>query len=74
MKTRAMTDIERAEAVAALRAFSRPDRPQGPLDWAHKLRFRELSGERLSAYQRDAWREALHGGTPVRNPDSVTDQ
>jgi hypothetical protein len=61
MKPKPMTDEERAAAVETLRAFARPGRPQGARDWAHKLRFRELSGERLSRYQRDAWREALRG-------------
>jgi uncharacterized membrane protein len=55
-----LTAEQQARAIAALRAFSRPDRPQGPLDWAHRLRFRELAGERLTEYQRNAWREALH--------------
>lgn len=55
-----LTPEERAQAVATLRAFQRPVNG-GPLAWASKLRFRELSGERLSAYQRNAWREALGG-------------
>jgi len=59
MKTKRMSDDEQANAVATLRAFVRPAQSLGPLDWARKLRFRELSGERLSRYQRDAWREAL---------------
>lgn len=59
-----MTPEEQARAVEALRAFARPDRPQGPRDWARKLRFRELAGERLSRYQREAWREALGVHSP----------
>lgn len=30
-----------------------------PLSWARRLRAREQAGERLSQFQRDAWREAL---------------
>jgi hypothetical protein len=30
-----------------------------PRQWAHDLRNREQSGERLSRFQRDAWREAI---------------
>jgi len=63
-----LTDEERAQAVATLRAFARPDRPQGARDWAHRLRFRELSGERLSEYQRNAWREALHSVSESDSP------
>lgn len=30
-----------------------------PKAWAHRLRRRELEGDRLTKFQRDAWREAL---------------
>ena len=43
-----------------------------PKAWALALRFRELAGERLSRYQRDAWREALGHGVQV-DPDSRTE-
>lgn len=54
-----LTAEQQTRALATLRAFNRPDSRVGPLDWARRLRFRELSGERLTEYQRNAWREAL---------------
>lgn len=67
MKPQAPTPDEQARAVAALRAFSRPEM-QGSKDWANRLRFRELSGERLTPYQRNAWREALGATQSVGKP------
>jgi hypothetical protein len=53
-----VTPEERERALVILRAFERPTR-QDAKQWARRLRYRELCGERLSKYQRDAWRVAL---------------
>jgi len=54
-----MSDEERARAVAVLKGFQRPG-PTDARDWARVLRRREMAGERLTLYQRDAWRVALN--------------
>lgn len=52
------------EVAARIRAaFNRPLQKALPRDWAWKLRGREQSGERLSAFQRAAWHEALAAET-----------
>lgn len=58
MKRPTITSEQQAQAVEALRALAHT-KLQGSRDWANRLRFRELSGERLTPYQRDAWRVAL---------------
>lgn len=55
----AMTEEERAHALDILKAWDKPGR-QDARDWARKLRAREMAGERLTLFQRNAWREALH--------------
>ena len=52
------TQEEREHALAVLASFRRPG-AQHSKDWARKLRLRELSGERLSRFQRECWRTAL---------------
>jgi hypothetical protein len=59
MKVTPQTPEEREEALRILRAFKHPVSTGDPKAWARRLRYRELSGERLSIYQRDAWRTAL---------------
>jgi hypothetical protein len=49
---------ERENAVAVLKAAVKPNGAD-PLAWAHRLRAREIACERLSLFQRSAWREAL---------------
>lgn len=66
------TKEEQEQAIVTLRAFERPKHPQGPREWAYRLRFRELSGERLSEYQRNAWREALQSVPEERKPCEST--
>jgi hypothetical protein len=48
--------------------------PQGLKDWAHKLREREIrsGGKGLTAFQRNAWREAL--GLPLTEPANPQNQ
>jgi hypothetical protein len=46
--------------VAKVRQGLRPSDPD-PLAWARKLRAKEAACERLTAFQRKAWRDALHG-------------
>lgn len=41
-------------------------RTQGPLAWAHLLRRREETGERLTPPQRSAWRKALQRQDALR--------
>lgn len=53
-----------AEQKALLRQLvdrlrSPPPRPRGELEWAHRLRERELAGEELHPVQRENWRAAL---------------
>jgi hypothetical protein len=66
-----VTEEDRERAVAILRSFRRPDK-QDPKAWARRLRFRELSGERLSLFQRQCWREVLgvSGGEASSTYDS----
>ncbi len=52
-------DETRRAAVTGLRAVRSNERDSDPKAWARRLRYRELCGERLSMYQRNAWREAL---------------
>jgi hypothetical protein len=40
-------------------AFKRPLEPADPKAWARRLRDREIAGEKLSKFQRDAWRDAI---------------
>lgn len=43
---------------------------QGPKAWAHALKAREERGERLSAVQREMWRDALRANlTPNEESD-----
>lgn len=65
-KPKPMTDSECMTALETLRGFEKPTE-RDPLAWARRLRFRELSYERLTPYQRNAWREALHS---VEKPDT----
>ena len=58
MQSPVMTPEDRQRALDVLKSFRRPP-GQHPQDWARQLRFRELSGERLTAFQRHAWRAAL---------------
>jgi hypothetical protein len=53
-----VTKEERIQALEILRSVRRPER-QDPKEWARHLRARELAGERMTLYQRNAWREAL---------------
>lgn len=53
-----VTPEERERALAILATVRRPEK-QDPKAWAHRLRARELAGERLTLFQRNAWREAL---------------
>lgn len=62
-----VTPEERERALAILATFRRPEREDRHA-WARRLRLRELAGERLTRYQRDAWREAL--GTSGNEADS----
>jgi hypothetical protein len=55
---------DRETALAALASFKRPEVSSDPRAWARRLRQRELMGERLTLYQRDAWRVALGPGNP----------
>lgn len=50
---------ERAHALNVLGSWT-PQAPTDAREWARRLRLRELQGERLSRYQREAWREAIH--------------
>jgi hypothetical protein len=58
----------RLQAVTVLRSIKGNERDADPKAWARRLRYRELCGERLSSYQRNAWREAL-GLTPKDSPE-----
>ena len=60
-----VTPEERQRALDVLASFRRPGR-QGPRDWARLLEAREERGERLSLYQRNAWRETL--GAAAHSP------
>jgi hypothetical protein len=64
IKPALLTRQERPAIVARMRAAAgNMMRSDGGIDlrWAHALREREMSGERLSTVQRDAWRSALEG-------------
>lgn len=58
-------DKERAEAtrkrIAAdmAKLTAKLNAPRGPLDWAHALKAREESGDRLTQAQRSMWHEAF---------------
>jgi hypothetical protein len=42
------------------------NQPQDMKAWAHKLKAREKSGERLTSQQREAWRIALKGQEQIK--------
>lgn len=53
-----MTPAEKRQVLLDLgRVLKRPQ--ADPRAWAHRLRQRELAGERLTRTQRQAWRDAL---------------
>jgi hypothetical protein len=59
-----LTPQDKLDIIARMRAaVGNLIRSDGGIDvrWAHALREREMSGERLSMVQRDAWRSALEG-------------
>jgi hypothetical protein len=59
-----------AQAVAILRNFQ-PSKASDPKAWARRLRAREIACERLSIFQRAAWREALREA-PDSPPESCS--
>lgn len=50
----------------AIRDAWKPVGSGGPRAWANRLRDREQSGEKLTAFQRSAWREALAAEIPAQ--------
>lgn len=65
------TEEERKAALAILHAFKRPEKRYDPHAVWRELKAREMRGERLTSYQRNAWREVL-GDTPHSEPESDT--
>jgi len=59
------TDVVSPEVIAATRASFKPVRNTGNKDWAHALKAREESGERLTLEQREMWRGALSEDQPA---------
>lgn len=47
------------EIICRLRSQPIGDVYVGPKAWAHRLRDRELAGEKLTRFQRECWRDAL---------------
>jgi hypothetical protein len=54
-----LSEEEQQHALGILGSIQRPG-PQDARAWARRLRARELAGERLTRYQRSAWREAIN--------------
>lgn len=47
--------------VEAVKSVGRNVQTEGPKAWAWRLKARDFAGDRLTKFQRDAWREALKG-------------
>ena len=59
------TELVSPEVIAATRKAFKPVRNTGSAEWAHALKAREESGERLTRFQRDCWRGALNVDQPA---------
>lgn len=58
------TDAEKTEI---LRRLARVGKPVNPKEWAYRLKYREMQGERLTQAQRQMWRAAIQ--EPPSDPD-----